>query len=308
MPREPCTAPIPFSGPGGNWEGLDAPSGCRLIVNGDDFGRSPEINEAILEGHCRGVLTSASLMVTGSAIDHAVHLAHTTPSLAVGLHLVLVDGQAALPFHEIPQLVDTDGRFLEAPIRAGLRYWFRPAVRRQLVREIQAQFSRFAATGLPLAHVDGHLHFHLHPAVFPTVAALAERYGARRIRVPNDRLLRSLRHDPRHVLAKVGTACVFGLLGRWCRRQLRRYRLVCAGRTYGLMQSGSMDEAYVLGLLEQLSDPLVEIYFHPSTGRRLDRLGPNPEELAVLLSPRVHSAIREQAIRLTGNLTTQRQS
>jgi predicted glycoside hydrolase/deacetylase ChbG (UPF0249 family) len=39
----------------------------QLIMNGDDFGISAEVNHAIIEAYQRGVLTSASLMVTGEA-------------------------------------------------------------------------------------------------------------------------------------------------------------------------------------------------------------------------------------------------
>ena len=38
-------------------------------------------------------------------------------------------------------------------------------MKRQLAREVAAQFAAYAATGLPLDHVDAHQHFHLHPTV-----------------------------------------------------------------------------------------------------------------------------------------------
>ena len=44
-------------------------------------------------GHREGVLTAASLMVTGDAVDEAVELARAMPTLAVGLHVVLADGR-----------------------------------------------------------------------------------------------------------------------------------------------------------------------------------------------------------------------
>jgi hypothetical protein len=40
-----------------------------------------------------------------------------------------------------------------------------PTARRQLAREIRAQFSAFAATGLTLDHANAHKHMHLHPTV-----------------------------------------------------------------------------------------------------------------------------------------------
>ena len=35
----------------------------RLIVNADDFGRTPGINRGVVEAHESGIVTSATLMV-----------------------------------------------------------------------------------------------------------------------------------------------------------------------------------------------------------------------------------------------------
>jgi len=55
-----------------------------LIINADDFGLSEGVNRGILESHTRGVVTSASLMVTGDAVHEAVALARDHPKLGVG--------------------------------------------------------------------------------------------------------------------------------------------------------------------------------------------------------------------------------
>ena len=58
----------------------------NLIVNADDFGASTGVNRGILECHTRGVVTSASLMVTGRAVREAVSMSRDYPELAIGLH------------------------------------------------------------------------------------------------------------------------------------------------------------------------------------------------------------------------------
>ncbi|HEV2472267.1 MAG TPA: ChbG/HpnK family deacetylase, partial [Chthonomonadales bacterium] len=84
----------------------------RLIVNADDFGLTLGVNRAIAELHCAGVLTSATLMARASATDDAIALARATPTLGVGCHVVLVDGEPALAARELPTLVDRrTGRF-----------------------------------------------------------------------------------------------------------------------------------------------------------------------------------------------------
>ena len=269
----------------------------RLIVNADDFGRSREINRAVIRAHRAGVLTSASLMVAGQAAQQAVELARENPTLAVGLHVVVVDGPAVLPPGRIPDLVDASGHFANAPVELGLRYALSPAARCQLRTEIAAQFQRFADTGLPLSHVDGHQHMHMHPVVFDLVEPLARQFGARGIRVVRDELRVSLRHERDRVLAKLASTAIFAALAWRCRRRARD--LAIPARTYGFLHSGRMNEAYVLAALRQGRDPTAEIYFHPTEGERLEASGPNPEDLSALLSAAVRSAIEARHLRLS---------
>src|SRR5947208_16535541 len=60
--------------------------GRILIVNADDFGASAGVNRGIVDCHTRGVLTSASLMVTGRAAREAAAMSRDHPALGVGLH------------------------------------------------------------------------------------------------------------------------------------------------------------------------------------------------------------------------------
>src|SRR5208283_4197538 len=168
-------------------------SGRRLIVNADDFGRSHSINQAVIRAHREGILTTASLMVNEPGLDEAVALAKQNPKLGVGLHLTLLCGHAALPPEKIPGLANPRGEFSNNPVGAGFRYFFNRNLREPLRAEIHAQFARFHATGLPLDHVDGHLHLHLHPVVFGILMADAEKLGIQRMRFTRDCLARSRR-------------------------------------------------------------------------------------------------------------------
>ena len=271
---------------------------AQVILTADDFGRSPSINAAVMQAHREGVLTSASLMVTGDACGEAVALAHATPTLAVGLHLIVSGGRAALNPWEIPHLVDASGRFPDDPLRLGLRYAFDRTAQQDLAREIAAQFERFAATGLPLSHVDGHQHLHVHPVVFNLLLPLAHQYGAHGVRLPRDDLWLALRYDHRDAGAKIGWALGLGLVCGWCARRARASRLAVADRVYGVLQSGQMDEAYVLKVLRELAAPTAELYFHPSLIEQGEALGPNPGDLATLLSPAVRGVIVERRLRL----------
>ena len=139
--------------------------GPGLIITADDFGLHESVNQAVERAHREGVLSAASLMVAAPAAADAIARARALPSLRVGLHLVLADGRSILPHAAIPDLVDAKGRFGDRMARDGVRFFFLPWVRRQLAAEIRAQFEAFAASGLPLDHVNTHKHFHLHPTL-----------------------------------------------------------------------------------------------------------------------------------------------
>jgi len=270
----------------------------QVILNADDFGRSASINAAVIRAHRQGVLTSTSLMVAGDAVEEAVALARETPTLAVGLHVVVVNGPATLPPTQIPHLADSSGRFPNDPVRLGLLYLLNRTAREELAREMTAQFERFAATGLPLSHVDGHMHMHVHPTVFNLLVPLAEQYGARGVRLPRDDLWLALGYDRRQAGTKAAWAITYALLCRWCLRRIRDSRLAVTHRVYGLMQTGQMQEAYVVRVLRRLSVPTAELYFHPATEPSGEVLGPNPGDLAALLSPAVRRVIEERGLRL----------
>src|ERR1700676_1854900 len=110
-----------------------------LIVNGDDFGYSREVNAGIIRAHREGILTSASLMVAEPARDEAVALAKENPALDVGLHLVVCMGRSVLPASEIAPVVDELGRFSNKPVLSGLKYFFTPGIRTKLIAECRAQ-------------------------------------------------------------------------------------------------------------------------------------------------------------------------
>lgn len=237
----------------------------RLIVTADDFGLALSVNEAVEEGHRRGILTAASLMVTGEAAADAVTRAKRMPKLGVGLHLVLVDGLPVLPPEQIPELVGRDGKFSTDIFSIGVRIFCRPAARRQVAAEIRAQLEAFRRTGLALDHVNAHHHFHLHPTVQRELLRLAPEFGIKAIRVPL---------EPR-AAARRGAWSFGRLIPGWIEAQraaaLKR-RLDAAGIRrndwiFGLADSGVMVSERMLGHLECLPDGVSELYVHPAMER-----------------------------------------
>jgi hopanoid biosynthesis associated protein HpnK len=262
-----------------------------LIITADDFGLHTCVNLAVERAHREGVLSAASLMVAAPAAADAIARARANPGLRVGLHLVLADGRAMLPRAAIPDLVDRDGRFGSRMARDGARFFLLPHVRRQLAAEIWAQFEAYAATGLPLDHVNAHKHFHLHPTILSLMIDIGRGYGLRAIRLPRETHL-----------------------APWMRPWLAllQWRLRASGighndYMFGMRQSGRFDEGAMLSALGSLPRRgLGEIYLHPALEPAVPGGGAgyrHTDELAALLSPRVrraHDRLRAQGFSFGG--------
>jgi hopanoid biosynthesis associated protein HpnK len=240
-------------------------------------------------------------MVAAPAADDAVARARRLSRLRVGLHVVLVDGRPTLPAHEVPALVRADGRFDDNMARAGVRFFFSPAARRQLKAEIRAQFAAFAATGLPLDHVNTHKHFHLHPTIAALIIEIGREFGLKAMRVPWEPpdLLRQAAPDERPGIA----ASLYAPYVARLRRRLRRAGLAVNERMLGLAWTGAMTEARVLQFIAVLPEGVSELYCHaavtqtPALRRAMPTYRP-AEELAALLSPAVRQALRDGGIGL----------
>ena len=264
----------------------------RILISADDFGLSEAVNEGIERAHREGILQAASLMVAGAAADDAVRRARAMPGLRVGLHLVVIEGPAVLAPAVIPDLVDAGGQFPSDQLGLGLKYFFRPGVRRQLAAEIRAQFAAFAATGLHLDHANAHKHMHLHPTVGRMLIGIGREFGLRAVRIPA---------EPPAVMAACGEPAGLGAraLYRWTkmlRRQAERAGMATNDHLFGIAWSGRMTAERLLRLAAHLPDGSSEIYFHPASRRDaiIDAVMPDYQheaELAALLDPRVRQAM-----------------
>jgi chitin disaccharide deacetylase len=225
-------------------------------------------------------------MVGAPAFTDAVDRARHLPSLAVGLHVVLVNGRPVLSPDQVPDLVDTNGEFLVDLVRAGFRFFLRPGVRRQLEQEIRAQFDRFAATGLPLDHVNAQNHMHVHPTVFALLLKVGRRYGMRAIRIPREPFGGTRTIEPWTALM---------------RARARSSGLHTNDYAYGINDVGAMNETRVLAMLDALPYGVTELFFHPATDAFS---GADPgteryqwrEELQALTSPEVRETLARSGI------------
>jgi len=130
-----------------------------LIINADDWGRSPEETDAALECYRAGRLTSVSAMVFMQDSERGANLAKDAGLTDVGLHLNLSQRYNAASNGSVAAH-ETIVRFLTKSKYAVLLY--NPGLRRAFKQVFQAQFDEFVRLyGKEPSHIDGHQHRHL---------------------------------------------------------------------------------------------------------------------------------------------------
>lgn len=266
-------------------------AGRRLIVNADDFGKSAETNRAIIRAHREGILTSASLMVNEAGFAEAVELARAHPSLAVGLHLALVCGRGAGGPGAANPLLNSAGEFKDGPFLAGWNYYFKSGLEGALAQEIAAQFDKFKETGLPLDHVNGHLHLHLHPVIFRILMEGAGRWGITRLRLTRDPLWLNVRLAGGNWFYRLTRWLVYRMLAGKAEPELRKRGIRYTPWVFGLLQDSRVDRNYLRRLLPVLPAGDSELYAHPS-------LTDFKHELDALTDPGMKELVTGQRIRL----------
>ena len=137
----------------------------RLIVNADDLGYDPAVNEGIVQAMRSGVVTSATLMVN---LPHSAHGATLARGLPVGLHLNLSRGTPLSA--RFPRAMLQGANFDEA--RVG-------SLKAKVVAaEAEAQLDRAGELlGRSPTHADVHRHLHRHPGVLEGLTRAASRRG-----------------------------------------------------------------------------------------------------------------------------------
>jgi hopanoid biosynthesis associated protein HpnK len=275
------------------------------IVNADDFGLAPGVNRGIIEAHCRGIVTSVSLMPTGDAFQEAIVLAHSHRNLSVGVHLTLVEGKSVLPAEQIPSLVTADGGFPKTPW-GFLKRWSTGRIRlSEVYRELEAQVAKVAAYGIKIDKLDSHMHLHLLPGIFHTVVEVARKHQIKGIRLPREAFywwrLGSLAGSAKQVVLR----CLSVVQAQ----RVRDSGLFCPDALCGLAESGHMTEAALLRTLSSLQPGVTEIMVHPgyddggSEQWPLSRRYRREQELIAIAAPAVQELIRQLQIELVSYRT-----
>lgn len=271
----------------------------RLIINADDLGADEGRNKGIFEAVRAGVVTSASILPNGPALDHALDEIRSGgyERLSFGVHLNLTEGRPLAG--DLSILTGPGGKFLgKAAAHRLLMKTGNASLESDIARETALQIGRLLDSGIAVTHIDGHQHVHVFPAALRIVTETAKAHGIRRMRVPDEIVLPGCGTVPGDLLEE---ACRFASLGRDARKSLRGAGIASSDHFCGLALKGRLDAERLLALLETLPEGTTELMVHPgrepvgapfSAFSSADR----ERELEALLDPRFRLALQAAGV------------
>jgi hopanoid biosynthesis associated protein HpnK len=282
----------------------------KLIVTADDLGLTRRINEAIEKAHREGIVTAASLMVTGCAFESAARMLRDNPELDAGLHLNLTEGKPACAYEQIPSLAGPLGFLYHHPLELMSGLARRHVHLSELETEARAQIEKALKADVRISHIDGHKHVHVLPQIFHLMCKVAPDYGIRAVRSTLERtprlcslVTRNLRSScqvvKQYVFGKAlsaGFSLAVAVDGRSVLNTPRRF--------YGITQTGFLDIHAFADIVNGLEDGVSEMMCHP--GYVDDDLKRTPtrlhfqreRELELLTGREVRDVLRENGVAL----------
>ncbi len=155
----------------------------RLIINADDLGSVPQVNAVIFDFMARRLVTSATILANGPALEECLGQIPAYPSCSFGIHLNITEFRPLTAHPALKALLDSRGHLsLENYRRACLG----PALREAIFQEWSAQVRRLGAEGLKISHLDSHQGVHTDPRLLVVLKRLQRAFGIRKVRIaPN---------------------------------------------------------------------------------------------------------------------------
>jgi chitin disaccharide deacetylase len=232
----------------------------RLIINADDFGYTPGVNRAVAECARFGTVTSATLMANSVEFEDAVAIA-SEDVVAVGCHVVLVDGEPLSPAEKIPTLVE--GTNFRASITDLARAAVTGAIAAdEIAIEALAQFKKLRAAGVNITHFDSHKHAHMFPAVFRPLLAAAKANEIGAVRNPFEPFSLNWITSPGLWLRGAEMAALRSFRESFL-KEVKSVGLKTTEGTFGVAVTGRLDLTWLKRIVQALPEGTWELVCHP---------------------------------------------
>ena len=157
------------------------PNVVKIIVNADDLGITPEVNDAIFDLMGQGKVTSATMIANAPYIEDACRQIGRYGSCSFGVHLNIAEFKPLSEPEGIRQLLNEDGTFAGYDrVRHAAR---NSGLADAVFLEFCAQIEMCRSAGVEISHIDSHQHVHTIPWIFPILKRVQKTFNIHRVRI-----------------------------------------------------------------------------------------------------------------------------
>ncbi len=222
------------------------------------MGLHTAINRGIAEAYRNGIVTSASVIVSGEAFEEAVEFLRANPAFDAGVHLTLLEEQPVAPAIRVPSLINSTG-YMRRAYKSFVWDWYKGMIKASEVEyELEAQVARLIQRGIQPSHLDSHQHLHCLPGIWGLTLKIARKYRVPFVRLPVFDRLRCKDERLPVPLFRAGVNVLSFTHRRLCPIGIR-----FADRTRGTTYSGQMTTDRLLGILNAIPPGVTEVLVHP---------------------------------------------
>jgi hopanoid biosynthesis associated protein HpnK len=241
----------------------------KMIINADDFGLCQGVNDAVAKAHTAGVLTSATIMANMPAVDDAVAIAKSIPSLGVGIHLNVLQGKPLSTDQSVKPLVNESGEFKYSVSRLAVKALTSEKICKAVEAELSAQIASVIDKGLKPTHLDSHKHFHCLSPIWRIVCSLAEKFNIPAIRWPWEPDTLCGGDWPKVGFKDKLRAFMVRQMAVKCRRIDSRF--IKTDIFFGVTHTGKIDDNFWSELGKTQFAGVAEVMTHPSYPKGLEK-------------------------------------
>jgi predicted glycoside hydrolase/deacetylase ChbG (UPF0249 family) len=234
----------------------------RLIINADDFGLTPGVNQAIVDLHQSGALTSTTLMATANERNTAIQKSRQLSSLGIGCHVILVDGAPISETSQLPTLTLPDGEFRPTLGRFVSDLILGRIRESEIEAEAEAQIQSLQKDGIKITHLDTHKHTHMFARVLRPLLRAALRCGVPAIRNPFEPQW-SIAATENAPLTRSLEVKLLNTQQTTFLKLVQQAGLITTQGAIGVLATGTLDTNTLNSLLKAIPDGTWELVCHP---------------------------------------------
>ncbi len=266
----------------------------KIIINADDFGYSPDNNEAIKQGFLSGIITSASILTNLHGFDDAVNnVLKEIPDIDLGFHFNITEGKSLT---DCNLLCDKDGYFNNSYLDLILKSNSQKFIE-QVEKEFRVQIEKILKYH-PITHIDSHMHVHAIPKIFKLFLKLAKEYDIQFIRTQKEipyiiwRKSLNLKY-PVNIIKNI----LLNFFTTINNRELANTKIKTNDYFIGVLYTGHMDESTIIQGIKKIkkNNSITEVIFHPTVNKNKQN---NYKEFLITQNPKIKELLLNSGFEL----------